>query len=206
MNPKHQQSNDCKKWTQIRQHRESRNTTARMVQETVFRTGDEMIGNVQEFSYLGRTLKNSDNDTAAVENNLRKARMKWGRIGKVLTSQGAHPMAMATFYKAIVQSVLLYGAESWVVTLEMERKLQSFHHRCARYIARDHIERNENGEWKVPPSEHVLKKLGLQKIQEYIQQRKSTVSSYAETTDIFIQCKKSKPLASAPNQLVWWSR
>jgi hypothetical protein len=206
MTQTHQRSKDCIQWTLTKQHRESKNKTAKMVQQTTFQIGGGLIENVQEFSYLGRILGNRDTDAAAVESNIRKARIKWGQVGKILTSQGAYPMIMAMFYKAIVQSVLLYGAESWVLTQEMERKLQSFHHRCARFIAQEHIEKDDNGEWKSPPSKQVLSKLGLRTVQEYIQQRKNTVSSYAETTNIFEQCKKSQPLASAPNQLVWWGR
>jgi hypothetical protein len=130
--------------------------------------------------------------------------MKWGRAGKILTSQGTPPKMMASFYKAIIQAVLLYGADSWVLTQEMERKLQSFHHRCARYIARKHIRKDGHGQWIAPPSDQVLHSLGLQTVKAYIQQRKNTVSTYAATTDIFKQCEESQPLVSAPNRLVWW--
>jgi hypothetical protein len=204
MTTAHQQSKDCLKWTKTQHHRASKATTQRLVRTTTFTIGEMEIENVQEFRYLGRILENRDADTATVDSNLHKARMKWGRLGKILTSQGAYPKVMATFYKAIVESVLLYGAETWVLSKELERKLQSFHHRCARYISREHIRKDDHDQWIAPPSNQVLQNLGLQTIQEYILQRKKTVSTYAKTTDIFQLCKESRPLASAPNQSVWW--
>ena len=37
-------------------------------------------------------------------------------------------------YKAVKQSVILYGSESWVVTGEMIKLLEGFHHWVARRI------------------------------------------------------------------------
>ena len=38
------------------------------------------------------------------------------------------------FFKAVVQQVLLFGAETWVVTPRIERALNSFMHGAARRI------------------------------------------------------------------------
>jgi hypothetical protein len=37
---------------------------------------------VNEFKYLGRIIDNNDDNLKAVENQLKKARATWGRIGK----------------------------------------------------------------------------------------------------------------------------
>jgi hypothetical protein len=55
-----------------------------------------------------RVLEEAANDNHAIDRQLNRARQKWGRVGKVLSSQGAEPRVMGYFYKAIVQSVLLY--------------------------------------------------------------------------------------------------
>jgi hypothetical protein len=39
-------------------------------------------------------------------------------------------------YSACMRSVLLYGCETWLVTSEMRRKIQTFVNRCLRYILR----------------------------------------------------------------------
>ena len=38
-------------------------------------------------------------------------------------------------YKVVVQMVLLYGSDSWVVTEAMLNVLEGFHHRVAQKIA-----------------------------------------------------------------------
>jgi len=39
-------------------------------------------------------------------------------------------------FNAFVKSVLLYGCETWLVTNEIQRKIQTFVNRCLRYILR----------------------------------------------------------------------
>ncbi len=171
-------------------------------QAVVFTVNGYQIKNVREFKYLGRILDNHDNDLPAVEQNLRKARQKWGRIGRILSKESAKPRVMASFYKAIIQSVLLYGAESWVISKRTLSKLWSFHRRCARYITGMHIRENSDGSWTCP-SEETLVAAGLWTVEEYIRRRRSTVMTYAIERSIYRRCLASKPIASNVNQLVW---
>ena len=71
--------------------------------------------------------------------NIRKAKARWGQVARILSREGATSGTMAYFYKAVVQAVLLYGSESWVMTQKMWKAVDSFHSSCARYIAGDHI-------------------------------------------------------------------
>ena len=111
---------------------------------------------------------------------------------------------MASFYKAIVQSVLLYGSESWVITQKMLHSLQSFHQRCARFITGRHIWMDVNGHWTYPSSGVTLNHAGLLPIEDYIKSRKASIMKYAEARPIYNTCKASTPIASNPRQLVWW--
>ena len=201
---KHQQSADCISWTAIRNKRADDKVNKKAMKDTVFNVQGMPIENVTEFRYLGRVVNNRDDDRPTVIENLRKARIKWGRISRILSKDGANHKAMASFYKAIVQSVLLYGSESWVLTLAIEKQLQSFHRRCARYITGQQIRQNEDGTWTYPSSESVLEMAGLRTIQEYIKSRRNTVMKYARSRLIYQQCEESKTLASNPNQAVWW--
>ena len=201
---KHQQTADCIRWTKIRKDREADKVNKETIAETVFYVQGVPIEIVSEFKYLGRVVKNNDDDWSAVNQNVKKATATWGRVCKILSKEGANPKAMATVYKAVVQAVLLYGSESWVLSLTMEKKLQSFHRRCARYITGQHIRQNPDESWTCPSSSSVLLKAGLWSIQEYIQRRRSTVMKYAQSKFIYRQCEASIPLASNPNQLVWW--
>ena len=59
--------------------------------------------------------------------NIKKARGRWRQVAQILAREGATTGTMAYFYKAIVQAVLLYGSESWVLTQKMWKAVKSFH-------------------------------------------------------------------------------
>jgi hypothetical protein len=93
---------------------------------------------------------------------------------------------MAYIYKAVDQAILLYGSESWTLTTAMGKKLQSFHHRCAQYIAKQYIKMNLDGTWIHPASDEILKSTGLCTIQEYIRRRRETILKYTNKTQIIL--------------------
>ena len=72
---------------------------------------------VTEFRYLGKILTRTDDDWPAVARNLQKARVTWGRLVRILGREGADPKVSHNFYIAVTHQVLLFGAESWVLTV-----------------------------------------------------------------------------------------
>ena len=50
-------------------------------------------------------------------------------------------------YKAVAQSVLMYGSKSWVVIGEMLKVLEGFHHRADRQITGMTEKRVADREW-----------------------------------------------------------
>ena len=76
--------------------------------------------------------------------------------------------ARGILYKAVVQLVLLYESESWVVTGEMIKILESFHHQVARRITGMAAQRTIDGEWDWPPVSEELKTAGIFPIKECI--------------------------------------
>jgi hypothetical protein len=107
----------------------------------IFKVGNTLIKKVRQFKYLGRIVDDSDKDEPAIDHrNKQRARGIWARLGKLLAREDANPaIAMGIFYKVIVQTVLFYGAESWVITKSKMVQLRSFHRRCARHITCTHI-------------------------------------------------------------------
>jgi hypothetical protein len=69
-----------------------------------FTVNGKKIKTVSKFKYLGRMVSNNDSDDATILRNLKRARKKWGRLSRLLTVDGANPMAMGIFYKVIVQT------------------------------------------------------------------------------------------------------
>ena len=56
-----------------------------------------------------------DDDFPAVRQNIMRARSVWGRLGTLLRREGADPKVSESFYRAVVQAILLYGSETWVL-------------------------------------------------------------------------------------------
>ena len=74
--------------------------------------------------------------------NLQKARLSW-----VLGQEGADPRTSGTFYKAVVQTTLLFGAETWVVFPRIGKTFGGFHHRVDRRLAGMQQRRDTTGGW-----------------------------------------------------------
>ena len=74
---------------------------------------------VSEFFYLGQLLTATGYDWPVVAGNIRKARVSWGRLVRVLGREGADPKVSRIFYTAVTQQVLLFGAELWVLMKKM---------------------------------------------------------------------------------------
>ena len=52
----------------------------------------------------------------AMAGNLRKASKIWTRMTRILGREGAEPRISGLFFNAVVQAVLLFGSEMWVLT------------------------------------------------------------------------------------------
>ena len=64
---------------------------------------------------------------------------------------------MARFYLAVVQAVLLYGADSWALTQRDMKFLTAFHHRAIRFMTGQHIKKINDKEWFYPNHGELLK-------------------------------------------------
>ena len=58
--------------------------------------------------------------------NLIKARKSWAQTTRILGREGEDPRISGMFFKAVVQSVLIFGSYMWVLNPRMERDLGSF--------------------------------------------------------------------------------
>ena len=91
-----------------------------------------------------------DDNWPAVAENLVKARKIWGRLTKILSREGAEKRVLGNFFRAVVQQVLLFGAETWVLTPRIERALESFMHRATRRITGRPPRKGWDGKWYYP--------------------------------------------------------
>ena len=151
----------------------------------VLKAHNDDLGAVSVFKYYGRLLSYNDDDWPAVSSNLRKARAKWARLSKVLSSEGVSGRLAGRFYVAVVQSVLLFGSETWVITPRILQALQGFHHRIARRLSGLVATRGRNGTWDYPLIAEALERAGLSTIEEYILRRQNTIAAYVATRPIY---------------------
>ena len=76
--------------------------------------------NVTEFKYLERVMTAGVDDWPTVVGNLKRARESWGRLSLILRQEGADSKVSVIVFKAVMQAVLLFGAETWVLTPRMQ--------------------------------------------------------------------------------------
>ena len=109
-------------------------------------------------------------------------------------------------YKAVVQTVILHGSKSWVITGEKMKVLEEFHHQILRRLTgnTDRYVREEG--WKWPPSEEDIEVAGLWKIQEYVRRRQVKIADHIMTPPIFELCTRVERISGTSRSLRWWDQ
>ncbi len=87
-----------------------------MALQQQFSVDGEVLKWVKVIKYVEPLLAKDDGDIQAIRAQLQKARATLARVGQVLCSKNTSPHVAATFYKAIVQAILLYGSKTWVLS------------------------------------------------------------------------------------------
>jgi hypothetical protein len=98
-----------------------------IAQQQLFYVNGGVLGRVDAFRYLKRIMAQDDNDVWAVRSQIKKARGIWALVSQILRAENAPPKVSAKFYKAVVQSVLLYGSKTWNLTKAALARLEGFH-------------------------------------------------------------------------------
>ena len=70
---------------------------------------------------MGQVLATKDDDWPSVVRNIRHDRQKWARLTRILISEGADYQTPGQIYLTVVQSVLQYMSDTWVLTPRMKR-------------------------------------------------------------------------------------
>ena len=81
---------------------------------------------VTSFQYLGKVISAAGEDLPAVVRILVKSRAMWRRVTSILSREGAELRVSVFFFKAMVQLILIFGAETWVVIPRIGRVLGGF--------------------------------------------------------------------------------
>ena len=82
------------------------------------------------------------------------------------------------FYVAVVQSVLLFGSETWVLNPRWEKSLEGFQHQAARRMAGMGPKQQRYGTWVYPPIGAALEMVRLEEIGVYIARCQNMIAQY----------------------------
>ena len=167
-----------------------------------------MLQQVRQFRYLGRIFTDNDDDSICIKENLKIARNRWNSIAKILKDEGSNAKTMAKFYITIVQAVLLYGADSWVISKRDMTRLNSFHKRVVRYLTGKHIRKHNDGNWEYPNHEVLLKECGLLPLEIYIERRRGTLRTYLQEyrADLLEEAEQITKHCKDVKKILWWNQ
>ena len=101
---------------------------------------------VEEFKYLGTTLTNPNCIAEEIKSRLRSGNACYHSVQNLLSSRLLSKHLKIMKYRTIILPVVLYGCETWSLTLREERKLRVFENMVLRRIfgpRRDEV----MGEW-----------------------------------------------------------
>ncbi|MEB2589631.1 reverse transcriptase domain-containing protein, partial [Bacillus cereus] len=102
---------------------------------------------VSKFKYLGVILTNENYIKEEIKSRLNSGNACYFSLHKLLSSRLISKKLKVKIYKTVILPVVLYGCETWSLTLKEEHKLRVFENKILRKIfgpKRD----EETGEWR----------------------------------------------------------
>ena len=104
------------------------------VEENII-VGEQLVGSVKQFCYLGDVLDCEGGVERAVRMRVAAAWSKWREIARLLTNRHIPLRNRAGVYTACIRPVMLYGAEAWGLTQRLEDVLIKCDRRMLRRMA-----------------------------------------------------------------------
>jgi hypothetical protein len=90
--------------------------------------------NVSQFNYLGTTVTNLNLIQDEIKRRLNSGNACYQSVQKLLSSRMLAKNLKIRIYKTIILPVVLYGCETWSLTLREEHRLRVFENRVLRRI------------------------------------------------------------------------
>ncbi|KAJ4439479.1 hypothetical protein ANN_07603 [Periplaneta americana] len=120
--------------------------------ENIVRNGNRKIGNlsfeeVEKFKYLGATVTNINDTREEIKHRINMGNACYYSVEKLLSSSLLSKNLKVRIYKTVILPVVLYGCETWTLTLREEHRLRMFENKVLRKILgakRDEV----TGEWR----------------------------------------------------------
>ncbi|KAJ4436792.1 hypothetical protein ANN_16924 [Periplaneta americana] len=120
--------------------------------QNIVRNGNIKIGDlsfeeVEKFKYLGATVTNINDTREDIKRRINMGNACYYSVKKLFSSSLLSKNLKVRIYKTVILPVLLYGCETWTLTLREEHRLRVFENKVLRKIfgaKRDEV----TGEWR----------------------------------------------------------
>jgi len=126
---------------------------------------------VEEFKYLGTTLTNQNSVQEEIKSRLKSGNACYYSVQNLLSSRLLSKNLKINIYRTIILPVVLYGCETWSLTLREERRLRVFENMVLRGVfgsKRDEV----TGEWRKLHNEELRDLYSLPNIVRVVKSRR----------------------------------
>jgi hypothetical protein len=117
------------------------------VQNHDIKIADRCFENVVQFRYLGTTVTNQNLIQEEIKRRLNSGNACYHSVRNLLSSRLLSKNIKIIIYRTIILPVVLYGCETWSLTLREEHRLRVFENKVLRRIfgpKRDEV----TGDWR----------------------------------------------------------
>ena len=109
------------------------------------------------------------------------------------------------FYRAVVQAIILYGLETWVLSASMEKRIEGTHTEFLRMITGKRSNNLGDRIWETPGEEGIQEATGNQSDRICIEQKKANVAQWVALRPLFEVCARDTGYdGGGRRRKVWW--
>ena len=114
-------------------------------------------------------------------------------------------MVLAIFYRAVVQSILLYGSETSVLLASMTKRVEDTYTEFLQLITGMNERRLGDGTWETSGVEGVQEAAGTQSVRTYIEQWRATVAQWVALSSSIEMCtRETGYVGGGCRREAWW--
>ncbi|KAJ4431416.1 hypothetical protein ANN_20013 [Periplaneta americana] len=105
-----------------------------IVRNGSIKIGDLSFDEVEKFKYLGATVTNINDTREEIKRRINTGNVCYYSVEKLLSSSLLSENLKVRIYKTVILRVVLYGCETWTLTLREEQRLRVFENEVLRKI------------------------------------------------------------------------